>query len=109
MDELTEDQIKAIWRNEGGNADFSNGPVWKVPIRRSWAEGYERAKNADPTRITPPEEMYVAFRLERGAYGVPGAMGHRVTRVIGRGVVVAEQHHHDKHVFIPFEEAGHGG
>ncbi len=102
MTDLTEKQIKAIWDNESHRADFSKGPVWNAPIRRSWRDAY--AKSSDPTKPISAEEMYVAFRIEKGGYGIPGTMGHRVTRVVGRGVVVAEHHRRDRPVFIPFEQ-----
>jgi len=98
---MTDEEIKAIWKSASSTADFSRGPVWNVPIRRSWKDAYERAKNTDPTKPTPADDMYIAFRLEEGAYGVSGGVGHRLTRVTGRGVVVEEVHHHDMPVFIP--------
>lgn len=97
MGTLTDDQIKAIYKTAG--VDFSRGDTWRVPI-------YRRARyveSSNTPELTPPEEMYVEFRLEDGAFGIPGSMGHRVTRVVGRGVVVEEIHHRDTPVFIPLE------
>lgn len=96
MGTLTDDQIKAIYKTAG--ADFSRGETWRVPIYRR-----VRYTPSDDTQMASPEEMYVEFRLEDGAFGIPGSMGHRVTRVVARGVVVEEQHHRDKPVFIPLD------
>lgn len=97
MRPLTDDQIKAIYKTAG--VDFSRGETWRVPIYRR--VGYTASD--DTLEMASPEEMYVEFRLEDGAFGVPGSMGHRVTRVVGRGVVVEEIHHRDRPVFIPLE------
>lgn len=97
MGTLTDDQIKAIYKTAG--VDFTRGTTWRVPIYRRVGYG----ESVDPILLTPPEEMYVEFRLEDGSYGIPGSMGHRVTRVVGRGVVVEEIHHRDRPVFIPLE------
>lgn len=104
MSALTDDQIKALWRKVAAKADFNRGRSWRTPIYRGLRDGYEYARNQDPAKLPPPEEMYVEFRLEPGAFGTAGSMGHRVTRVVANGrVVVEEVHHEDRPVFIPFD------
>lgn len=104
MSALTDDQIKALWRKVAVKSDFNRGRSWRTPIYRGIRDGYEYARNQDPAKLPPPEEMYVEFRLERGAFGVAGSMGHRVTRVVANGrVVVDEIHHEDRPIFIPFD------
>lgn len=104
MRALTDDQIKALWRKVAAKADFSCGRSWRAPIDRGIRGGYEYARDRDPLKLPPPEEMYVEFRLERGAFGTSGSMGHRVTRVVANGRLVMEEiHHEDRPIFIPFD------
>ena len=104
MSTLTDGQIKALWRRVAAQADFNCGKSWRTPIYRGLRGEYEYARDRDPTRLPLPEEMYVEFRLERGAFGCPGSMGHRVTRVVANDrLVVDELHHESQPVFIPFD------